>query len=522
MTKRVLLASIFLCLALFPSGTVVKAITLDGNETLTIKDTEIELTENIVMRGNSSLYLDNVTIRYRVWGNNRIDVMGEASLDIADSDIHINIELNDNAKLRAFNSRLYGEYPAPDDNEIVRGRGWLGVHDYSEVSIDNCIVGYLTSEVNTTGQVTNSIIHYTGYFSYTEIKDSKIRNYYTQLDNAPETITIQEGLDVEINAKYFPELSQHHNVTIETISFFIENSDVCIINSKIDFINLGNNTNLEIIGSDIESVSAYFCFESTLEIIESEVEVLTTYSNLTTTLSNSRLTGVYIERVDAEVSISGCKIDSLYLHENTQNPDKARIVDTLIGNLTTNQGWNTPRIIELDNVTITKGIGFEYGSGSADGGVELRGNYILGPETKIQSKGVGGYTILYRYYDFNLTLDGAPAMDADVELWNGNKTIWTGSTDEKGLVEVPVRYLDVFQLARPYIPGEPSVIQMNNMTDMLTLKWKSGRSDGEIEFGLNSNTTVPVVAYSPPSQTQYLGLILLAVIFAVMIWKRWI
>lgn len=47
----------------------------------------------------------------------------------------------------------------------------------------------------------------------------------------------------------------------------------------------------------------------------------------------------------------------------------------------------------------------------------------------------------------------------------------SSSVDNKSkFLKAPVKYLDLFKLARPYIPGEPCVIILNIMTDQVLLK----------------------------------------------------
>ena len=123
---------------------------------------------------------------------------------------------------------------------------------------------------------------------------------------------------------------------------------------------------------------------------------------------------------------------------------------------------------------------------------------------------------------FNLTIDDAPASNAKLELKNENRTLWTGITNDLGLAEVPAKFVNVFQLAHPYVPPNPSIIIENNMSTPLTLSWTHGENSGDVSLTIDSNNKVYDVAYTPPGPLPYLGLLLLIIVLVVLVKNKWI
>ena len=107
----------------------------------------------------------------------------------------------------------------------------------------------------------------------------------------------------------------------------------------------------------------------------------------------------------------------------------------------------------------------------------------------------------------------------------GNETIWTRGIDREGVEEFSINYLDYFRLVLPYIPGEPSVIDLFNMTDTFTLVATSPGASTETRVGLLTDT--PILLKLEPSalpgvESTLTAMILLAVtlVVALILWIR--
>jgi hypothetical protein len=88
-----------------------------------------------------------------------------------------------------------------------------------------------------------------------------------------------------------------------------------------------------------------------------------------------------------------------------------------------------------------------------------------------------------------------------------------------------VNYLDYFRLVLPYIPGEPSAIDLFNMTDTFTLVATTQGMSAETRVGLLIDT--PILLELEPSthpgeESPFTSAILLAVVLVVtlILWTR--
>ncbi len=91
--------------------------------------------------------------------------------------------------------------------------------------------------------------------------------------------------------------------------------------------------------------------------------------------------------------------------------------------------------------------------------------------------------------------------------------------------EFSINYLDYFRLVLPYIPGEPSTIDLFNMTDTFTLIATTQGASTETRVGLLTDT--PILLELEPSvlpgeESPFTSVILLAIalVVALILWTR--
>ncbi|MDH5791495.1 MAG: hypothetical protein OEZ44_04860 [Candidatus Bathyarchaeota archaeon] len=127
------------------------------------------------------------------------------------------------------------------------------------------------------------------------------------------------------------------------------------------------------------------------------------------------------------------------------------------------------------------------------------------------------YINLIRWYDVEVGPPGR--LPASLELMRGNETVWRGKTDEEGRAIFSLTFVDYFKIVQPYVPGQPSVIDVYNMTETLTLTATTPHSYGETKVGLLTDTPIRLTLTLSPSenQIQTFTLVALAVIVAATI-----
>ena len=129
---------------------------------------------------------------------------------------------------------------------------------------------------------------------------------------------------------------------------------------------------------------------------------------------------------------------------------------------------------------------------------------------------VDGYAIINRFYPVFCNSSSGQVVNVSLVLMNGNRTLWEGETNNDGIALVPVRFVKIFDLVRPYNASGASVIQADNMTEVVSLFWSHGDTEGSVELGLMSETPI-LVEVLDESSLRGLFVPLLAVLFIFII-----
>jgi hypothetical protein len=75
-------------------------------------------------------------------------------------------------------------------------------------------------------------------------------------------------------------------------------------------------------------------------------------------------------------------------------------------------------------------------------------------------------------------------------------------------------------VVRPYVPGEPSYVQVKNMTDTVTLRASADGREVETEIGFSTDTPITVELGETWSPAELLVLLLLALTLLFFYKKR--
>ena len=245
--------------------------------------------------------------------------------------------------------------------------------------------------------------------------------------------------------------------------------------------------------------------------------------NQTFSLKGSRLEEASIISMgEMSVTIEDCSFGSLQLGSlfSSDGPANVDVRDTIIRNLTILSGGRFT--YDFENVTVEEG--FQQGEGSIGKGDHaiLRGSLRFGEDATFREDRRSNANIT-RWYDveFSPTREGSVTL----ELKGGNETIWTRGIDREGGVEFSINYIDYFRLIQPYIPGEPSAIDLFNMTDTFTLVVTTPGASAETRVGLLTSTPILLeleAGASPGEKSTLTSAILLAValVAALILWTR--
>jgi hypothetical protein len=209
-------------------------------------------------------------------------------------------------------------------------------------------------------------------------------------------------------------------------------------------------------------------------------------------MSRSRIKDVELSFHISSLEITGCTIESLSTYDLGHQTPCVDISDSVIGCFTVGFGGTTPIQYRFNNVTIRDAVGFKYGTFGATGGAVITGDIRFGPKLHFNATTVDRYALITRLYDIVVTEEYAPKEGIMLTLLKGDKTIWSGETNEEGAATFPAKYARIFHVIYPTTPITPTVIHVNNVTDTLVLRVGEGRSSVELEVGLATDTPITV------------------------------
>jgi hypothetical protein len=502
------------------SETNLVNLIVDGNETRTISDTTLKIEGRIEVRDNAILRLENVKVRF-IESDKRhsVTVNNHSTLVLTESDIKIRVDVNQNSSLIASDSNLfYSHYCTVHGYNHTHG-GVTGNAD-SNITLDGSKIGILWLHNNSQAQVTDSFI----YWSYQEggkltVKDSKIQVHRENLDNIDANIVLPEFTEYtgELGEIIPGSLTYFENVSlIDGIWVHTNNSTITIHDSKFYFLNAEKGSNIILDNVTLSRIGNYWdSFK--LSLNNSSIGKLFSYgSNDTITITGSRLEFIDLQSQSLELEITDSAVDELWMDDVWFKPFTARISHSTIGVFKPGLGNEEPNEYYMHNVSLLDGLGFRVGGYTRRGGINLHGGMRFDEGYALNETVVDGYAIINRFFPVYFNSSSGPVANVSLVLINGNRTLWEGETNMDGFAEVPVKFVNIFDLVRPYNASGASVIQADNMTEVVSLFWSYGDSEGSVELGLMSETPI-LVEVLDESSLRGLFVPLLVVLFIFII-----
>jgi len=499
-------------------------IRIKDNATLILKNVKVEFDESdqqIIMNDNATLLIINSIIYGSIKANN------SASITMINSTIKKTITLNQDSSLNASNSKLYHSLYC-----IVHGynhtTGGISAYQDSEITLDDCNVGYLWLHDNSTATVDNSFI----YYSFPDggnlhVKDSTIQTHREKIDN------LELSLIIPVFEKYSGKLdsflpssgSVFDNVTlVDGLWLNTNHSNIKISDSRLYLIfcegtseiTLNNVTLTRVTGQTLErDIFTLFIDRCNISQIDSMGNNDTVY------IDHSRIGSVSLRPYNLDLDISNSRIDDFQMDDVWFKPFQARISHSTIGFFSPGLGNDVANEYYLHNVTLLDGLGFKVGAWGSTGGIDLHGEIQFGDGFSVNETVVDGFAVINRYYPVFVNSTNGPVANVSIVASIGNRTIWTGETNRDGIVEFPVRYVNIFNLVRPYNPSEPSVVIVNNITEVVSLSWSYGDVEGSIDLDLLTTTPIVVEIVTESGYGNLLIFAIVAIIvFSIIFYKR--
>jgi hypothetical protein len=471
---------------------------IEGNETKKISNMFLNIEGVIEVNDNATLVLENVKVRFiESEVRHSFSVNDNAVLVLLGSSIKNRIKVNNNGILKASYSKLF-ESVYCTLHEYNHTHGGVTGYNNSKISLDRCKVGYLWLQDNSSAQASESYV----YYSFPEennlmVKNSKIQTHREPINSLDISLVIPEFYEFRGNlSEILPGSSTYfENVSlIDGLWLQSNNSKINIRDSKIHYIDNLRDSDIQLTNVSLDLVRGYIdSNEFTLTLNECNVSQIASYnSNDTIIIEKSRIENVFLSSNKLELDIRCCTIDEFYMDDVWFNPFKARITDSTVGFFNPGLGNEEPNEYFMNNVTLLDGLSFKVGGYSPTGGIDLYGDIVFDDNFSINETTVDGYAIINRFYPVYCERSGVSLANVSLVVMNGNRSLWAGETLSDVVVEVPIRFVNIFDLVRPYNASGPSVIQVNNMTNVVRLYWSYEENEGFIELDLLSETPIVI------------------------------
>ncbi len=469
---------------------------VEGNETRTINDTTLIIEGTIEVRDNATLNLENVKVLF-IESDTRhsFTVNNHSSLVLIESDVKIKIIVNQRGRLIASNSKLI------DSNycighEYNHTYGGVTGNAFSNITLEGCTIGYFYLHDNSQAQITDSFI----YWSFPDdgkltVKDSKIATHREILDQIKADLVIPGFTEYSGDlGEIIPgSKSQFENVSlIDGLWLHLDNSNITIHDSKFYFLDTENDSNIILVNVTLSRISNYMG-SLRISVINCSIERLFSLgSNDTISIKGSRLGFIDLQSWGLELGITDSAVDELWMDDVWFGPFNAYIQDSTIGVFKPGLGNEEPNNYFMNNVTLLDRMGFQLGGWNPSGGINLHGGMRFGEGFDLNETVVDGYAVINRFFPVFFNSSSGPVVNVSLVLMNGNRTLWEGETSSDGVAVVPVRFVKIFEVVRPFNASGASVIQADNMTEVVSLFWSHGDEEGSIELELRSETPILV------------------------------
>jgi hypothetical protein len=505
------------------SETLYTNIILEGNETRTIKNTILQIEGAITVTGNASLRLENVIIQFLESElRHGITVNNSASLVLIDTKIKIRITLDQNAYFTASNSQLINSnYCTLHETNHTTG-GVTGKGNTS-MTLDNCKIGTLWLHDNAHAIISDSNIHWT--FSEggkITINNSTIQAHREQILDQKVDLVIPEFTDYTGDlADVIPSsTSIFENVSlIEGLWLRVLNSSIRVDNSELFMIDSGGTSSVHLVNVTVSRINNHGG-KFNLTVYDSAIEHLSSYnSDEDYFITGSILGTIDLSSRSLDFYLAYSSVDELLMDDVWFDPYISHVYHSSIRVFKPGLGNTEPNEFYMHNVTLLDGLGFRIGGNTPSGGLNLHGSMSFGEGYDLNETVVDGYANINRFYPVYCNSSSGPLANVSLTLLRGNVTLWEGETNSDGIGVVPVRFVHVFDVVIPYNGSGPTLIQANNMSEVVSLLWSFEESDGSFELGLTSETPILVEINGHDPLGKLLVPFLVVVFILVVVFK---
>lgn len=498
--------------------TPVVNIVLDGNQKVEYRNTLLSVEGKIVVRGNATLILKGVNVRFSESDLKQVfEITENGSLIVEESDIIKRVKLNESASLYAENSSFY-ESRYCSVHKYNHTSGGIIASGSSTVTLSQCRLSDIRTEDKARIQAVKSEIYRSSSDSgHLEVIDSSLEIYWRTMKNSSLEIKIPNLTAYSGDLEFLHSTDTYFlNTTIEKIWLTAYDCRLILVDSSLELFNSYGLSYIDIKNCSVQTLNSMHS-EVEIKAYDSEFEYLRTYlSNNTMTLVDCTINTLEYSGVRPKLNATRCTIDSLTMEEVISGNQIIYLKDTTIGSFRPSLGKDSPTEYLMDNVTITDSIWFNVGVWEASKGVNLIGDMDVSQSATLNGTIIDGYATINRFYPVYFIENQIPLTGVPVSLRIANKTRNVGTTNEDGFIEVPVRYMNVFKLTRP--PDPPGLVSIRNMTDTVQLVWEIDGQENYMEISLKTGTPISIETGSGGLRVLIVPMII-ALLF-VFIWKQ--
>ena len=506
---------------------------LNGSQVFIIKGQDfiqrgnIYITENATLKIiNSKLQLgeedDDKWYRFEASGSSRI--IAENSTFWPD----VSIKLNESARAEFLMSEL--SYPYPIHN-VTYDASRLSAFGNASIECRDSQVGNILVFDSAICRVFSSSIGWFHPYSarHSVIANSTIRSLWLYFKDGEADVNrslhgfhpfwASEELASNACLSHF----EVHNTTIlNPASLYLENCSLEVFGARLTMVHSRNCSRVSIGDAEIKTVYLEGDSEATFQ--NSSIGYMDcSLGSLVLVARDSIFNSVKLWPSTLGLIVQNCSIEEMEVESLWMRDASNEIIieNTILGNLTLWMWVERPVEYLFKNAVIQENLFLSYGAWSERGGLIIRGGLRFGENASVRVTLPNGYHRIKREYEVVAYRGAEPLRGAELELRRGDETVWRGESDAEGRARFNLTFIDVFKLVQPYVPGEPSVLDMSNITQTLTLTASDGREIAEVEVELLSDTPI-VFTFERPRSTLIFWMLAigLAVILTLIILQR--
>ena len=484
---------------------------------------ELVLFDDLIIEGNTSMILENVTLFFRGKNAFNITVKDNASLSLKNStvisSVPLNIRLRDESLANIINSDIYRTQSNEDGDYLNIG---LGLSENSHLSAMNSKIGYIRQLDNASTNLYDCDIGELG---------TRSNNILIDKGSTVETLSLYyENSIVNINKRYndypvnFSNLDLVNNTVSHPFVFegttftnppniYLANSIATFCETNLGFIHMNDNSVVDCINSTLEGiyidgygrvklrnspVKDLLCYNGdfNIEIRNSTIQKLVTYMSI----------GLNLKIEKSELGL----LNLMYAH--TDAPHNIEFVNSHIDQIYFIPGG--PLIYQFSNTTIRQAYlepdQYNYSTPTLTGAINFDNNFSI---TYISNE---GKISLNRVYKVRILQEGIPIVETPVKITRKNETIFNGTTNTEG----EIIFKNNFQKILKTIDEPPYLINVNEFTTPLILTCINQNytinfdTDTPIKIMLNKETQT-IEDQSIPIVQPVLGIILFVLVIHI-------